>query len=327
MRILLIYSKAHKIPILVDRLYAIFAQCLYKYMSTSHNVTLIGKKELKDLVGMNSRLLFDCAILLSIAKCVPLSFIKMTRTIVGKKCVICTLFENSKFRTIEDVNFFMRGNVRPHSIPLRWMCDHNICYPDQNQNEINILIDHDWVCLTPGVDRTDELTKHVCSFATTNTEVDKPITIKRLYHKGGICMTINPSEPLPSAPPYCVRTDYEKLCDKYRKTDIFVVTHPESIGMTVIDAAMCGALILAPKGYIKPQYLNTVYHMEFSRVSDIDWVRVIDKVDHKKSRDMALKNSWESKIKIITNTIDNYRLYRKRGFIIDNNIRKKIFRV
>lgn len=29
-----------------------------------------------------------------------------------------------------------------------------------------------------------------------------------------------------------------------RKSDVFIVTHPESLGLTVLEAAMCGALIL-----------------------------------------------------------------------------------
>ncbi|HHJ2765971.1 TPA: glycosyltransferase, partial [Escherichia coli] len=43
-----------------------------------------------------------------------------------------------------------------------------------------------------------------------------------------------------------------------RKSDVFIVTHPESLGLTVLEAAMCGALVLTPPDCLPPDRLALV---------------------------------------------------------------------
>ncbi|EOW5223552.1 hypothetical protein ACOY8K_005182, partial [Escherichia coli] len=62
-----------------------------------------------------------------------------------------------------------------------------------------------------------------------------------------------------------------------RKSDVFIVTHPESLGLTVLEAAMCGALVLTPPDCLPPDRLALVNHMVIK--SRIDWDEVIARVD------------------------------------------------
>ncbi|MDN0360560.1 glycosyltransferase family 4 protein [Escherichia coli] len=66
-----------------------------------------------------------------------------------------------------------------------------------------------------------------------------------------------------------------------RKSDVFIVTHPESLGLTVLEAAMCGALVLTPPDCLPPDRLELVNHMVIK--SRIDWDEVIARVDRVKN--------------------------------------------
>ena len=48
----------------------------------------------------------------------------------------------------------------------------------------------------------------------------------------------------------------------YRWADVFLVTHGESLGLSVIEAATAGALIVAPEGTIRREILHLVEHLE-----------------------------------------------------------------
>ena len=57
---------------------------------------------------------------------------------------------------------------------------------------------------------------------------------------------------------------------------IFIVTHNESVGLSVLEAAHCGAFILAPENTINPDRLDSVKNMTFH--GSINWDKVIHKL-------------------------------------------------
>ncbi|HGV5226658.1 TPA: hypothetical protein ACNHEN_004958, partial [Escherichia coli] len=77
-----------------------------------------------------------------------------------------------------------------------------------------------------------------------------------------------------------------------RKSDIFIVTHPESLGLTVLEAAMCGALILTPPDCLPPDRLELVNHMVIK--SRIDWDEVIARVDRVKNAEKVQCHTWSA---------------------------------
>jgi hypothetical protein len=77
------------------------------------------------------------------------------------------------------------------------------------------------------------------------------------------------------------------------KSSIFFPTHRESVGLSVLEAAMSGCLIVSKYGFIYRDLLETVHHLEYDQKTDLDWDQILSKVDSEKSREMALKCSWD----------------------------------
>ena len=77
-----------------------------------------------------------------------------------------------------------------------------------------------------------------------------------------------------------------------RKSDVFIVTHPESLGLTVLEAAMCGALVLTPPDCLPPDRLALVNHMVIK--SRIDWDEVIARVDRVKNAEKVQCHTWSA---------------------------------
>lgn len=77
-----------------------------------------------------------------------------------------------------------------------------------------------------------------------------------------------------------------------RKTDIFVVTHGESMGLPVLENAMAGALVVAHRGFVKPELLRSLEHHEYDRVEDIDWDSLVARLNPAKFRRRAKHFTW-----------------------------------
>jgi hypothetical protein len=69
------------------------------------------------------------------------------------------------------------------------------------------------------------------------------------------------------------------------------VTHPESVGLVVLETAMAGALPVVPQGFIPADRLATVRHIEWGK--NIPWKKVLMTVNPQKSRKTALVNTWD----------------------------------
>lgn len=83
-----------------------------------------------------------------------------------------------------------------------------------------------------------------------------------------------------------------ELAEWTRKTDIFVVTHGESMGLPVLENAMAGALIVAHQGFVKPELLRSLEHHEYSRVELIDWDSLVERIHPVKARRRASHFTW-----------------------------------
>jgi hypothetical protein len=97
---------------------------------------------------------------------------------------------------------------------------------------------------------------------------------------------------------------YIEACKEYSQAHIFMVTHSESVGQTVIETATAGALVVAPKEFIAEDRLATVRHQEWSRF--IRWDKVLSQIDVEASRSMAVKNSWTEIAKRMINYFEKF---------------------
>lgn len=71
------------------------------------------------------------------------------------------------------------------------------------------------------------------------------------------------------------RVDHEELCYYYRRTSVFTMTHKESLGMSPVEAALCGATTVCnPKlltSFFKDK-INSICFDDFNPSSKIDYV-------------------------------------------------------
>lgn len=221
----------------------------------------------------------------------PEWFFEILRPMV-KKC-IATISDNIRFVGPEDVLFFQvpARKKPPHSHYIGWATSPRLCKPAQKKDQIRILIDHLYYGTKSkdmiNSDKTMDISKKAFEFAKNSK---KMIEIRRLCIGGAETLTEQN---------YKVKTkyvqnggmSYEKACEEYSQSDVYFVTHKESMGLTVLECAMAGALIVSPKGYIKQGLLSPLHHIEYD--DKIPWVKIIKNINHKKARDAASKYNWK----------------------------------
>ena len=89
---------------------------------------------------------------------------------------------------------------------------------------------------------------------------------------------------------------------------IFVVTHPESFGFSIIECASAGALIVLPNGFIKKEITDKIYHVNIPDINNIDWNSIINKINIDKSINCAKYFSYETAVsKLYKHIKKNYQ--------------------
>lgn len=171
-----------------------------------------------------------------------------------------------------------------HVYPLGFAASHERLIPKKDKTKIRILVDH------PAYDKNHfnhyDRTKSIID-QILDHKFDKEVEIRRFV--SGAIETVQDKN-------YKVEVydrrgiNILKAFEEYNQADIFFVTHPESMGMSVIECAMAGCLVVTPKGYIKPEFINSVEHVEFS--GKIDWEKVMKKMNSHKVRHISKKHNW-----------------------------------
>jgi hypothetical protein len=90
--------------------------------------------------------------------------------------------------------------------------------------------------------------------------------------------------------------DFRQIYQHYNEAHIYVVTHPESFGLTVIECATAGALIVYPDGYIKSDIMKRLHHCKIKDMDNIDWSSIIALVNVQRSIECAKFFSYEQAI-------------------------------
>lgn len=226
---------------------------------------------------------------------------------------VYTFSANNAIVGPEDVLFYMvpggKRNKR-HCKYLGWTCDSTLCKPMHLKNKLRILVDHNYYGRHKNMissDLTNNITLQSCEFAKKYRE--KRVIIKR-FADGGI-ETIDKNKPL--EPQKYVQGNglsYTDACIEYSRTDIFIVTHKECMGLSVLESAMSGAIVLVPKGYIKDELLTKVHHIVFE--DTINWDEVLEKINKKKSRKAVMEYD-------ITHFVNKILTVMKRDDILKEN--------
>lgn len=167
-----------------------------------------------------------------------------------------------------------------------WAANSNYFYPEnieKNNDGINIFIDHS------AFDETQH--DYTLTFLMNLKNLKTKYRAKTLGNDGIVDVDINNI----NVRPYNRKSvSIEEFSKVIRNSDIFIVTHKESLGLCVLEAAMCGALVLTFPNCIVPDRLELVNHVQLELGKKIDWELVINKLNKKDNYEKVKHFTWEA---------------------------------
>ena len=95
----------------------------------------------------------------------------------------------------------------------------------------------------------------------------------KIYHLNQQGLVIDPAK-ISYLPYRCV--PHGDICSALRKTHMFITTHAETQGMTQIEAALCGAVVVGDPGDLSPHVLQSLPFLGFDQFdtrSKIDFIK------------------------------------------------------
>jgi hypothetical protein len=85
---------------------------------------------------------------------------------------------------------------------------------------------------------------------------------------------------------------FEDIAREYRKAHVYMVTHKESVGLTALELGYCGALVVASKGLIYQDRLDTVRHVQYEGIR-APWSEVLENINVPKAALTARQQTWD----------------------------------
>lgn len=173
---------------------------------------------------------------------------------------------------------------------IGWAADPELLYPEQSPTEFRVLIDHPYY--KGGIpDHTAAITADVMAFARGGDwrKHWQSVHVRRLVNGGA--EDVYQNDPM-------VRSfdrkhiPFTQIADEYRKANVYVVTHKESVGLTCLETACCGALTLTTRGLIYDDRLATIRHFLYDG-TQAPWPQVLREINIKASAEMARSQSWD----------------------------------
>lgn len=261
--------------------------------------------------------------------CVGLRYFSTVPKEIGERlrsrssAVICQLYDGSRLDNDPvDITFTFRDDAwryplgsaadrynRHHTNNkyVGWAADPEICSPQQDKSMLRILVDHPaFDHMTP--DRSLDTLVNIKALkdSTLWQSQYSQIIVRRFISEAVETVDLNNI----TVRPYDRRgVSYVDACREYSQADIFCVTHNESVGQSVIEAATAGALILTPKGFINADRLATVRAVEWER--SVDWPVILSCLDTDLSRKVALQNNWKNIIQTMLGNIRERYKHKK----------------
>jgi hypothetical protein len=171
---------------------------------------------------------------------------------------------------------------------IGWAADGGLLFPAQNERQLCILIDH--LYYKQGQpDLTDAVTADVMAFANSDEWRGRwhSVRVRRLVNGGA-------EDVIDTAPikPFERRhIPFPEIAREYRKAHLYMVTHKESVGLTCLELAYCGALPVVPEGLIYKDRLETFRHVEYSGFP-APWSEVLSSIDTDASALRAREQTW-----------------------------------
>ena len=216
----------------------------------------------------------------------------------GDPVDITFTFKNDDLRFESNPGWYRRHVGR--NIYMGWAADPTINVPQQHNTDLRILIDHTNYGGNK-IDLTSEVLSEVKKLIDSKIWADKwqSISVRRFDSGRVVDVDINDVGEI---------IEYDRtsiplteISREHGEAHVFMVTHPESVGLVVLETSMAGALTVAPQGFIPKDRLSTVRHVEWE--GGVDWPTVLSMIDPQSSRSVAMCNTWEQMSRNILNEL------------------------
>jgi hypothetical protein len=196
--------------------------------------------------------------------------------------------ETPRYPLESDANRYVRHHAS--NVYVGWAADPTLNSPAQDASVLRILVDHTNYGDNP-VDHTKDILHDIQGFIRSEIWKNKWDQVKvRRFDSG--CVVDVDFDRIDEIQRYDRKAmPFSDICGEHSAAHVFCVTHPESVGLVVLETAMAGALSLVPQRFVPADRLATVRHIEYERT--IPWKQVLRTINPEESRRMALVNSWE----------------------------------
>lgn len=206
---------------------------------------------------------------------------------------IITICETSKEVGNEDILLFFVGKKKHRTLKINWMADPTILYPQKDPDRITVLVDHMYYGnIDSRIYKTDKSKITIESLLEYRKISTKPIDIYFIA-SGGVILINSLSEMKGFKQSQSM--NYNDIVKYYNKCDIFVNTHYESMGLTNLECAMAGALIVTFDDFLKNEFVSQIHHHKVIG-TDINWDQIIDKINVNKSLHMVKNCTYENAV-------------------------------
>lgn len=219
---------------------------------------------------------------------------EMRKKISGKITTIC---DNNEIVGVEDMLYYaVPSKDKPKSLYVGWAADPDECRPNKDADILRVLIDHSYYGKGSPREMSKSIILDTIKFAKEHT--NKKVVVRR-FVSGGV-ETLDLDNPRFEIYDRNGLT-YPKACEEYSKADIFIVTHAESMGLSVLESALSGALIITPEGYIRDSLINPLHHIKIK--NKIPWNKALNVIDIEKSVSSAGKYTWSNVARAIAKNL------------------------
>jgi hypothetical protein len=207
-------------------------------------------------------------------------------------------FKNDDERLSKNAGWYARH--KPFNEYMGWASDPDINVPAQDPKNLRILVDHTNYG-DNAVDMTAKVLTEIQRFAESNLWKYKfdSISVRRFDSGRVVDVDLNCLQPVARYDRTTI--PFSEITKEHGAAHIFCATHPESVGLVVLETAMAGALPVVPRGFIPKDRLKTIRCVEWDH--RVNWKIVLAKLNINKSRSVALANTWDAVAERIVQTL------------------------
>tara|TARA_R110002167_G_scaffold359957_1_gene577210 strand:- start:813 stop:1808 length:996 start_codon:yes stop_codon:yes gene_type:complete len=174
---------------------------------------------------------------------------------------------------------------------IGWAADSEYLYPDQSCQTLRVLVDHPAFNVAQK-DQTLSILMNLEALEKNKEIISKygfdDIAVRQIMDGGVVDVDL---KKIAVRPYKKIAVPFLEISKEYRAAHIFMVTHLESVGLSMLEAALAGGVVVAPKGLVPMDRLETINHVLVDGA--VDWDYVLEKVNPRENSLVAARNSWE----------------------------------